>query len=92
LTFNNQYGIIEYKQQTESKTMNKKKYTFVAKKPTGQIKAWSVGKEKEKVKKYCEQQIFNYLDQKRKEGTLGLEYYRLDDYKIVEVNDDGAEI
>jgi hypothetical protein len=47
--------------------------TYVAKKPTGQIKAWSVGKEKEKVKKECEQQIFNYLDQKRKEGTLGLD-------------------
>jgi|TARA_R110000744_G_scaffold331376_1_gene436840 hypothetical protein len=68
--------------------------TYVAKKPTGQIKAWSVGKEKEKekVKKECEQQIFNYLDQKRKEGTLGLEYYRLDDYKIVQVNDNGKEI
>ncbi len=60
--------------------------TYVAKKPTGQVKAWSVGVEKEKVKKECEQQIFNYLDQKRKEGTLGLEYYRLDDYKIVQVD------
>ena len=68
--------------------------TYVAKKPTGQIKAWSVGKEKEKVKKECEQQIFNYLDQKRKEGTLGLEYFRLDDYKIVQVdnNDWGKEV
>ena len=68
--------------------------TYVAKKPTGQVKAWSVGVKKEKVKKECEQQIFNYLDQKRKEGTLGLEYYRLDDYKIVQVdnNDWSKEI
>lgn len=68
--------------------------TYVAKKPTGQVKAWSVGVEKEKVKKDCEQQIFSYLDQKRKEGTLGLEYYRLDDYKIVQVdnNDWSKEI
>ena len=66
--------------------------TYVAKKPTGQIQAWSVGKEKEKVKKECEQQIFNYLDHKRKEGTLGLEHYRLDDYNIVQLNDSGEEI
>ena len=69
-------------------------FTYVAKKPTGQIKAWSVGKEKDKVKKDCEQQIFNYLDQKRKQGILGWEYYRLDDYKIVQVdnNDWGMEL
>ena len=68
--------------------------TYVAKKPTGQIKAWSVGQEKAKVKKDCKQQIFNYLDQKRKEGTLGLEYFRLDDYKIVQVDNNnwGKEV
>jgi|15BtaG_2_1085339.scaffolds.fasta_scaffold32873_5 flagellar motor component MotA len=63
-----------------------KMITYVAKKPTGQIKAWSVGKEKDKVKKDCKKQIFNYLDQKRKEGVLGLEHYRLDDYKIIQVD------
>ena len=68
--------------------------TYVAKKPTGQIKAWSVGKEKEKVKRDCERQIFNYLEQKRKDGTLSSEYYRLEDYRIVQVdnNDWGKEL
>ena len=66
--------------------------TYVAKKPTGQIKAWSVGKEKEKVKRDCERQIFNYLEQKRKDGTLGSEYYRLEDYRIVQVDDNGKEL
>ncbi len=46
---------------------------------------------KEKVKKLCEQYIFEYIDGKRKEGTLGLEYYRLDDYKIVRVDNNNWE-
>jgi|TARA_Y100001970_G_scaffold44076_1_gene55036 hypothetical protein len=66
-------------------------FTYVAKKPTGQVKAWAVGKDKEKVKKLCEQYIFEYIDGKRKEGTLGLEYYRLDDYKIVQVDNNNWE-
>ena len=35
---------------------------------------------------------YEALEQKRKDGTLGSEYYRLEDYRIVQVDDNGKEL
>ena len=62
------------------------KYTFIAKDPSGGIKAYAKGKDKKGTKEHCLKQLNAWFNKKTKD-ELYYEAYEVKDYKIEELEE-----
>ncbi len=63
-------------------------FTFVAKNPSGQVKALAMGNDKQKTKEHCSKLLTDWFNKKKTKDELYMEAYEQSEYDIIQVDSD----